>query len=111
MRQTLFFNFRFVFFPLFIQVLRDGEMSSDETVTVKMRNQHTASGEAKQNAEPPAVASVAPAQEQQWVSGFKLLPIIIAVTIASFLMLLDTSIVVTVSVTALIISCFINSPT
>jgi hypothetical protein len=40
-------------------------------------------------------------QEQQWVSGLKLLPIMIAVTLGSFLMLLDTSIIVTACVKAL----------
>ncbi|KAG0650485.1 Efflux pump mlcE [Hyphodiscus hymeniophilus] len=34
-------------------------------------------------------------EEEQWVSGFKLIPILTAVTLACLLMLLDTSIVVT----------------
>ena len=37
-----------------------------------------------------------PAQEQEWVTGFKLLAIMTAVTLVALLMLLDTSIVVTV---------------
>ncbi|KAG4032389.1 hypothetical protein MFRU_007g02930 [Monilinia fructicola] len=43
----------------------------------------------------PAAGAHVPDQEPQWVSGLKLLPIVIAVTIGSFLMLLDISIIVT----------------
>lgn len=46
----------------------------------------------------PAAGAHVPDQEPQWVSGLKLLPIVIAVTIGSFLMLLDISIIVTVCV-------------
>jgi hypothetical protein len=37
----------------------------------------------------------APPATQEWVSGFKLLPIITAITLGCFLMLLDTSIIAT----------------
>jgi flagellar biosynthesis protein FliP len=40
-------------------------------------------------------------QEQEWVSGIKLFNIMTAITLVCFLMLLDTSIVVTVCVNAL----------
>lgn len=40
--------------------------------------------------------SSSPAVEPEWASGFKLLTISVAVTLVAFLMLLDTSILVTV---------------
>lgn len=46
--------------------------------------------------------------EPEWVSGFKLFTIMIAITLVRFLMLLDTSIIVTVRVKT-IISCLLLS--
>jgi len=45
----------------------------------------------------PAVANPPATQEDQWVSGFKLLNIIAAITLVWLLVLVDTSIIVTVS--------------
>jgi hypothetical protein len=49
----------------------------------------------------PAPDAPPATQEQDWVSGFKLFPIMTAITLGCFLMLLDTSIVVTACVKAL----------
>jgi hypothetical protein len=44
----------------------------------------------------------AAAQEPEWISGFKLFTIMTAITLVCFLMLLDTSIVVTARIKALV---------
>ena len=55
--------------------------------------------------EPPE--SVSTHEEDQWVSGVKLLAIMGAITLVCFLMLLDTSILVTVKAAALAVLLFL----
>jgi hypothetical protein len=45
----------------------------------------------------PAVNNPADTEEEEWVTGLRLVVIVAALTMAAFLMLLDTSIVATVS--------------
>ncbi|RDW65075.1 putative HC-toxin efflux carrier TOXA [Coleophoma cylindrospora] len=80
---------------------KERELSNPESETSQEKPDHV-----------PENIAVAPpaAPEQQWISGLKLLPIMVAITLGVFLMLLDTSIMVTASTPALSASQFHSLP-
>jgi hypothetical protein len=83
----------------------DGTQASDDHESPIVTSQAEGSKEEQQDsttddADQNPAANETNADEGQWVTGIKLAVINIALTMAAFLMLLDTSIVATVSVTS-----------
>ncbi len=76
--------------------------SSEDANLEKQQSELAAPQLNKTAQEPDKVLELAsdsfPVEEQQWVSGFKLFSIMTSISLVAFLMLLDTAIIVTVSV-------------
>jgi multidrug efflux pump subunit AcrB len=82
--------------PMDSEFQKNEEQSNAQAISKELRSDTSSTGEAADE-DPKIVQESVKNEEREYITGFKLGMVVVGVTLVAFLVLLDTSIIVTVS--------------